>query len=65
MALIPQAVEDRIAALEEKVALLEEALAPKLIEPEVHKAMMKKAVLDKNQQWVIPKEKEDDDSNIG
>ena len=65
MALIPQAVEDRIAALEEKVALLEEALAPKLIEPEVHTAMMKKAVLDKNQQWVIPKEKEDDDSNIG
>ena len=29
MALIPQAIEDRIAALEEKVALLEEALAPK------------------------------------
>jgi len=28
MALIPQAVEDRIAALEEKVALIEEALAP-------------------------------------
>ena len=32
MALIPQEIEDRIAALEERVALIEEALAPKEIE---------------------------------
>lgn len=35
MALIPQAVEDRIAALEEKVALIEEALAPIEITEEI------------------------------
>lgn len=70
MALVPKEIDDRITALEEsnalleeRLALVEEALAPKLMEPEVHKAMMKKAVLDQNQEWVIPKEKEDGDSN--
>ena len=60
MALVPKEIDDRIAALEERVALIEEALAPKdnRIEEkdEVHTAMMKKAALDKNQEWVIPKE---------
>jgi len=71
MSLIPQSVENRIVRLEEsigyieeKIALLEEALAPAEVDEEeslmLHKAMMKKAVLDKNQEWVIPKEKKED-----
>ena len=67
MALVPKEIDDRItaleesnAALEERLALVEEALAPKPIDSEVHTAMMKKAVLDKNQEWVVPKEIEDD-----
>ena len=55
MALVPKEIDDRIAALEERVALIEEALAPKLRHPEVHEAMTKK----------IQEEKEDVDSTIG
>jgi len=64
MALIPQAIEDRIKALEDtvayledKTALLEEALAPRIVEPEVHDAMMRGVY--------SFEEIEDVDSNIG
>ena len=35
MALVPKEIDDRIAALEEKVALIEEALAPIEITEEI------------------------------
>ena len=59
MALIPQAIEDRIAALEEKVALLEEALAPTSYDEGVHKNRQEQAHIREAM------EETEDDSTIG
>ena len=72
MAIVPEWVkarmdelEKKMGFLEEQLALIVEALAPAEVDEEeslmLHTAMMKKAVLDKNQEWIIPEEEIEDD----
>jgi hypothetical protein len=63
MALVPKEIDDRItaleesnASLEERLALVEEALAPRIVDIEVHDEMMNTYIFE---------EEEDVDSNIG